>query len=180
MKFCLLYQIIYIKKILQCWIIGVRNNLQELVIKIPRLKLKCFAHFLKNSTVIQSNQLYDLAIYDKPGSFRFFVLYIFLSVNLNMRINLCLNVNEFTSLWSIGMLFSSSVWSEREAFDMYGIIFLENIDLRRILTDYGFKGYPLRKDFPLTGFIEVFFNEINNHIVYKKVSFAQAYRIMVT
>lgn len=180
MKFCLLYQIIYIKKILQCWIVGVRNNLQELVIKIPRLKLKCFAHFLKNSTIIQSNQLYDLAIYDKPGLFRFFVLYVFLSVNLNVRINLCLNVNAFTSLWSISMLFASSIWSEREAFDMYGIIFLENIDLRRILTDYGFKGYPLQKDFPLTGFTEIFFNEINNHIIYKKVSFAQAYRVMIT
>ena len=78
------------------------------------------------------------------------------------------------------MLFASSIWSEREAFDMYGIIFLENIDLRRILTDYGFKGYPLRKDFPLTGFTEIFFNEINNHIIYKKVSFAQAYRVMIT
>jgi NADH:ubiquinone oxidoreductase subunit C len=176
MKFCLLYQIIYIKKILNKAIKSIRNNFQEIILKTHRFKVKGVVHFLRDSTIIQGKKLVDLVVYDKPGNFRFFVMYLFLSINLNIRINLGLNTNELKPLWSISNLFSSSVWSEREVFDMYGIIFLQSTDLRRILTDYGFKGYPLRKDFPLAGFIELFYADIYNNISYKKVSFVQAYR----
>lgn len=150
--------------------------MQELVIKTSRFKLFGFAHFLKNSTLTQAKQLIDLVVYDKPGLFRFTVFYSFLSVSLNYRLTLSLNTTALLPIISISYLFSSILWFEREVFDMYGIIFIENIDLRRILTDYGFKGYPLRKDFPLTGFIELFYNDLRNHIVYKKVAFSQLYR----
>ncbi len=109
MKFCLLYQIIYIKKILNKAIKSIRNNFQEIILKTHRFKVKGVVHFLRDSTIIQGKKLVDLVVYDKPGNFRFFVMYLFLSINLNIRINLGLNTNELKPLWSISNLFSSSV-----------------------------------------------------------------------
>jgi NADH-quinone oxidoreductase subunit C len=176
MHLCLLYQILYLKKILNNWVLAIRNNLHEIIVKTSRFKLFGFTHFLRDSTIAQAKQLIDLVVYDKPGLFRFTVFYTFLSTSLNYRISLSLNSNALVPLISISYLFSSISWFEREVFDMYGIIFLGNADMRRILTDYGFKGYPLRKDFPLTGFIELFYSDLRNHIVYKKVAFSQLYR----
>lgn len=98
MQFCLLYQIIYIKHILNLNVLKIRNNFQEIIIKVSRLKLKCMVHFIKDSTIIQGKQLIDLAVYDKPGFLRFFVLYIFLSTSLNLRLNLAFYTSELTPL----------------------------------------------------------------------------------
>jgi len=98
MKFCLLYQIIYIKTILNGIIQSIRNNFQEIILKIHRFKVKGIVHFFKNSTIIQGKQLIDLVVYDKPGIYRFFVVYLFLSISLNLRINIGINTNELTPL----------------------------------------------------------------------------------
>jgi NADH-quinone oxidoreductase subunit C len=108
---------------------------------------------------------------------RFEVLYQFLSVTYNQRFTLSISVNEGIILDSIVNLFSSAGWYERETWDIFGIFFRNHPDLRRRLTDYGFKGHPLRKDFPVTGYLEVFYNDFNKRIVHEKATFAQEYRI---
>jgi hypothetical protein len=98
MKFCLLYQIIYIKTILKGIIYSIRNNFQEIIFKTHRFKVKGLVHFFKDSTIIQAKQLVDLVVYDKPGIYRFFIVYLFLSISLNLRISLALNTNELKPL----------------------------------------------------------------------------------
>ena len=107
---------------------------------------------------------------------RFRIVYFFLSHEKNLRISINININEKTSVPSITKIFPSANWMEREVFDMYGINFKDHPDLRRILTDYGFKGHPLRKDFPLTGHTEVRYSEDKKKVVYEPVKLEQNYR----
>jgi NADH-quinone oxidoreductase subunit C len=119
----------------------------------------------------------DLAGADYPArEMRFDVIYHFLSPHLNQRIRVKLQADEMTQVPSITEPFPGAVWFEREAYDMYGILFSGHPDLRRILTDYGFDGHPLRKDFPLTGFVEVRYDDEEKRVVYEKVKLNQEFR----
>ena len=134
--------------------------------------------FLKNSSLYQYNCLIDIAVVDSvEKKKRFLVLYTLVSTFFNNRITVIFSIEEFikknTSLVS---LFASVCWAEREVWDMYGIAFYKHPDLRRILTDYGFSGSPLRKDFPLSGFVELNYNSKQEKLTYNKVILTQEYR----
>ncbi len=119
----------------------------------------------------------DLAGADYPArEQRFDVIYHFLSPHLNQRIRIKIQADEQTLVPSITGPFPGAVWFEREAYDMYGILFSGHPDLRRILTDYGFDGHPLRKDFPLTGFVEVRYDDAEKRVVYEPVKLNQEFR----
>ncbi len=123
--------------------------------------------FLNKSTFFQFKNLIDIVVVDFPEKYyRFLISYSVLSINLNLRLNLNFCFKELFSLISIKKIFYSSNWLEREIWDFYGIFFIFNNDLRRILLDYGFEGYPLRKDFPLYGYIELFFNQASHCLFY--------------
>jgi NADH-quinone oxidoreductase subunit C len=133
--------------------------------------------FLKSNDNFKFRQLIDIAGVDYPNDEkRFELVYLFLSHELNHRIKLSLKFETGTLIPSITKIFPSANWMEREVFDMYGIEFKEHPDLRRILTDYNFEGYPLRKDFPLTGFKEVRYSEDKKKVIYEPVKLEQNYR----
>jgi NADH:ubiquinone oxidoreductase subunit C len=133
---------------------------------------------LKKNSLIELNQCTDIVVYDEPGYYnRFTIIYIILSTRYNTRINLYTQTTEIRYLPSIVTIFRGAGWSEREIWDLYGIFFMGHPDLRRLLLDYGFKGHPLRKDFPLTGYVELRFNENINMLVYTKTTLLQEYKI---
>jgi len=133
--------------------------------------------FLKTNEKCKFRQLIDITAVDYPHrEKRFKIVYLFLSHENNLRIILNIDVDEKSIIPSITKIFPSSNWMEREVFDMYGITFKDHPDLRRILTDYGFKGYPLRKDFPLTGHTEVRYSEENKKVILEPVKLDQEYR----
>ena len=107
---------------------------------------------------------------------RFDVVYHFLSMRMNHRVRVKVATDEATPVPSLVGLFPAANWFEREAFDMYGIVFSDHPDMRRILTDYGFEGFPLRKDFPLTGHVEVRYDDLEKRVVYEPVKLTQEYR----
>ncbi len=133
--------------------------------------------FLKNSAFTKFRQLVDITAVDYPEqNQRFKLIYLLLSHEFNSRIILSYSINENEVIPSITEIFPSANWMEREVFDMYGIKFKDHPDLRRILTDYNFKGHPLRKDFPLTGHVEVRYNEESKKVIYEPVKLEQNYR----
>jgi len=133
--------------------------------------------FLKNDTSTKFRQLVDITAVDYPEeNQRFKLIYLLLSHEFNSRIVLNYSINENEVIPSITEIFPSANWMEREVFDMYGIKFKDHPDLRRILTDYNFEGFPLRKDFPLTGHKEVRYNEDEKKVVYEPVQLEQNYR----
>ena len=133
--------------------------------------------FLKTNTDTKFRQLIDITAVDYPqNNKRFQLVYLFLSLENNQRVVINYNVKEGEILSSITSLFPSANWMEREVFDMYGIEFKDHPDLRRILTDYNFKGHPLRKDFPLTGHDEVRYSEDQKKVIYEPVKLEQNYR----
>ena len=133
--------------------------------------------FLKNDPSTKFKQLIDITAVDYPQeSKRFKLVYMLLSHEFNNRIILNYLINEHEVIPSITELFPSANWMEREVFDMYGIKFKDHPDLRRILTDYNFEGFPLRKDFPLTGHNEVRYNENEKKVLYEPVKLEQNYR----
>ena len=133
--------------------------------------------FLKDNDICQFRQLTDIAGVDFPERLnRFDIVYHFLSFKNNVRIRVKTEISENSAIQSITQLFPAANWFEREAFDMYGIQFTDHPDLRRILTDYGFEGYPLRKDFPLTGNVEVRYDEMEKKVIYEPVKLQQDYR----
>lgn len=133
---------------------------------------------LKKHTLFLFSVLIDIAVYETLGSiYRFTLIYNFLSLKYTTRLFLKTKVREMNNnLLSIVSIFRNSNWIEREIYDFYGITFRLNKDLRRILLDYGFAGYPLRKDFPLTGFLEAFYDDSFKKISYETVELAQEYR----
>ena len=133
--------------------------------------------FLKTNINTKFRQLIDITAVDYPeNQNRFKMVYLFLSHELNQRIVLHFFINENQQVLSLTKIFPSANWMEREIFDMYGIKFTEHPDLRRILTDYGFVGHPLRKDFPLTGHKEVRYSEVEKKVIYEPVKLEQNYR----
>ena len=132
---------------------------------------------LKTNKNIKFKQLIDITAVDYPeNQKRFKLVYLLLSHEQNQRIILSYYIDENQQIPSLTKIFPSANWMEREIFDMYGIKFTDHPDLRRILTDYGFEGYPLRKDFPLTGHTEVRYNEDKKKVVYEPVKLEQNYR----
>ena len=133
--------------------------------------------FLKNNENTKFRQLIDITAVDYPQKDkRFKLVYMFLSHEYNSRLVLECFINEEEIIPTITTIYPASNWMEREVFDMYGIKFKDHPDLRRILTDYNFKGHPLRKDFPLTGFNEVRYSEKDKKVIYEPVKLEQSYR----
>ena len=153
----------------------IENN--ELLIETEENELLDVVQFLKSNEKCKFRQLIDIAGVDYPDNEkRFELIYLFLSHELNLRIKLLIKFQINQSIVSLTKIFPSANWMEREVFDMYGIKFKNHPDLRRILTDYGFKGHPLRKDFPLTGFNEVRYSEKEKKVIYEPVKLEQNYR----
>ena len=149
----------------------------ELLVETGVESLIDVIQFLKSNDNCKFKQLIDIVGADYPDDEkRFHLIYLFLSHELNQRIKLLIKFSEDTTINSLTKVFPSANWMEREVFDMYGIKFKNHPDLRRILTDYGFKGHPLRKDFPLTGFNEVRYSEKEKKVIYEPVKLEQNYR----
>ena len=150
---------------------------EELKVEINVNDLIEVVQFLKSNNKCKFRQLIDIAGVDYPEKDkRFQLVYLFLSHENNLRIKILIKFQTNETINSLTKIFPSSNWMEREVFDMYGIKFKNHPDLRRILTDYGFKGHPLRKDFPLTGFNEVRYSEKEKKVVYEPVKLEQNYR----
>ena len=149
----------------------------QLFIDIDIENLVSVILFLKTSEKCRFRQLIDITAVDYPGKEkRFKIVYLLLSHENNLRIVINTHIEDKVIVPSITKIFPSANWMEREVFDMYGISFKDHPDLRRILTDYGFEGYPLRKDFPLTGHTEVRYSEDKKKVVYEPVKLDQEYR----
>ena len=150
---------------------------EELTVETNLNDLIEVVQFLKSNNNCKFRQLIDIAGVDYPEKDkRFQLVYFFLSHENNTRIKILIKFQPNESINSLTKIFPSANWMEREVFDMYGIKFKNHPDLRRILTDYGFKGHPLRKDFPLTGFNEVRYSEKEKKVVYEPVKLEQNYR----
>ncbi|NOC44138.1 MULTISPECIES: NADH-quinone oxidoreductase subunit C [unclassified Ruegeria] len=149
----------------------------ELNVDVAPSNLVEFVEFLKSDQSCKFSSLVDITGVDYPErAKRFDVVYHFLSMYQNQRIRLRVSIREDDMVPSIVDVHPSANWFEREVYDMFGILFSGHPDLRRILTDYGFRGHPLRKDFPTTGYTEVRYDEAQKRVVYEPVSLVQEYR----
>ena len=150
---------------------------EQLYLSIDNEDLVNVILFLKTNEDTKFKQLIDITAVDYPeNSKRFKMVYLFLSHQYNQRIVISSLINENELVSSLTKIFPSANWMEREVFDMYGVKFKDHPDLRRILTDYGFEGHPLRKDFPLTGHNEVRYSEDEKKVIYEPVKLEQNYR----
>jgi NADH-quinone oxidoreductase subunit C len=149
----------------------------ELTVAVPLAQLEGLIEFLKTDPACRFTTLVDITAIDHPErTARFDMIYHFLSMYKNHRIRLKVAIRAEDMVPSIHAIHPSANWFEREVFDMFGILFSGHPDLRRILTDYGFRGHPLRKDFPTTGYTEVRYDEVQKRVVYEPVSLVQEYR----
>ena len=149
----------------------------QLYISIDSKDLMDVTLFIKSNENTKFKQLIDVTVVDYPeNSQRFKVVYLFLSHEFNQRIILSYLINENEVIPSLTSVYPAANWMEREVFDMYGVKFKDHPDLRRILTDYGFEGHPLRKDFPLTGHTEVRYSEEQKKVIKEPVKLEQNYR----
>ena len=152
-------------------------RLGELMLETTPDRLVALLTFLRDDPRCLFKQMMDICGVDWPErEKRFDVVYNLLSVRLNQRVRVKVATDESTPVPSAAPLFSSAGWFERETYDMYGVWFFDHPDLRRILTDYGFEGHPLRKDFPLTGFVEVRWDDLQKRVVYEPVKLVQEFR----
>ncbi|CUH80401.1 NADH-quinone oxidoreductase chain 5 [Tritonibacter multivorans] len=149
----------------------------ELNLDVAAANIAGLVEFLTNDSNCRFSTLVDITAVDYPERVkRFDVVYHFLSMYQNQRIRLRVAVRDDEMLPSIAEVHPSANWFEREVFDMFGILFTGHPDLRRLLTDYGFRGHPLRKDFPTTGYTEVRYDEAEKRVVYEPVKLVQEYR----
>ncbi len=154
---------------------SIKHN--QIYVEIDKEDLVDVILFMKTTQDIKFRQLIDITVVDYPEQTRRFkIVYLFLSHEYNQRMILSYFINENEVISSITSVFPSANWMEREVFDMYGVNFKDHPDLRRILTDYGFEGHPLRKDFPLTGHTEVRYSEEKKKVVNEQVKLEQNYR----
>ena len=152
-------------------------NKEQLFIEVRAENISSTILFLKTNEKCRFKQLIDITAVDYPkNEKRFKIIYLLLSHENNLRIIIQTTINEKTEVPSVIKIFPSANWMEREVFDMYGILFKDHPDLRRILTDYGFEGHPLRKDFPLSGHTEVRYSEDKKKVIYEPVKLDQEYR----
>jgi len=167
----------YIAAVLPQDVVDTRVSYGELVVQGRLATLTKLLTFLRDDSNCQFKVLVDLTAVDYPErEDRFELVYILLSLSQNQRIKVKLTVGEDVAVPTASEVFSAANWYERETWDMYGIYFSDHPDLRRILTDYGFEGHPLRKDFPLTGRVEVRYDETQKRVVYDPVSLTQDFR----
>ena len=149
----------------------------EVTVEIGLESITKFIDLLATESDCQFTTLIDITAIDYPQKLkRFRLVYHFLSMNQNRRLRVLVSISEGEVVPSIVGIHSSANWFEREVFDMYGIYFSGHPDLRRILTDYGFSGHPLRKDFPTTGYVEVRYDETKKQVVYEPTNLTQEYR----
>ena len=151
--------------------------LGELSISVARSEIKNVLEKLRDDPQISMNQLMDICGADYPERpERFDVIYHLLSLKYNARVRVKVQTSEGMPVPSVVSVFKTAGWFERECWDLYGVAFSDNPDLRRILTDYGFEGHPLRKDFPLTGYVEVRYDDEKKRVVYEPVKLVQDFR----
>ena len=152
-------------------------RLEELMLETTPDKVIGLLTFLRDDPKCLFKQLIDICGVDWPErEKRFDVVYNLLSLKLNRRIRIKVATDETTPVPSVASVYSSAGWFERETYDLYGVWFGDHPDLRRILTDYGFEGHPLRKDFPLTGFVELRWDDVQKRVIYEPVKLAQEFR----
>jgi NADH-quinone oxidoreductase subunit C len=155
--------------------INIKNG--EVFIIVESNRTKALIQFLKNNESFPFQLLVDLCCVDNLGAEkRYQIVYNLLSLTKNLRITVKTDLDEQNNIETISDIYSAANWYEREAWDMYGILFIGHPDLRRILTDYGFEGHPMRKDFPLTGFVEVRYDSEEKKVLYEKVKLVQDFR----
>jgi NADH-quinone oxidoreductase subunit C len=149
----------------------------QLIVTAKRDAVVRLATFLRDDAKCQFTMLVDICGVDYPDrAERFDVVYNLLSLKLNQRIRVKVTTDEDNAVPSVTSVYSAAGWFEREAWDLFGIYFADHPDLRRLLTDYGFEGHPLRKDFPLTGYVEVRYDEDQKRVVYEPVRLKQEFR----
>ncbi len=149
----------------------------ELTVAVAVADIPALVEYLRDNVACQYTSLVDITAVDYPSrGVRFELVYHFLSMVKNQRIRVKAMIGDGEIAPSISAIHPSANWFEREVFDMYGILFSGHADLRRILTDYGFRGHPLRKDFPTTGYVEVRYDEVEKRVVYEPVALTQEYR----
>ena len=157
--------------------IGHSVSFDQLTVMVQISKIVDVVKFLRDDPGCRFVSLIDVTAVDYPGrEKRFDVIYHFLSPTLNARVRLRAEAGETTQVPSIIEVFPGSDWFERECYDLYGVTFIGHPDMRRLLTDYGFDGHPLRKDFPLTGFVEVRYDDQEKRVLYEPVRLNQEFR----
>ena len=155
----------------------VQSNNGQLVYRCELDKLFETLVLLKNTETLNFSQLTDLTAVDYPDRLqRFELVYQLLSIENNKRVRIICSINDGQIVPSVTGIYKSAEWPEREVWDMYGLFFSDHPDLRRLLTDYGFEGHPLRKDFPLTGYVEARYDDIEKRVAYQPVQLTQEYR----
>jgi NADH dehydrogenase (ubiquinone) Fe-S protein 3 len=171
------YYIEYLARIIPKLIKKIYIFKSEIIVYTYFINVKHLIFFLKNHTYSRFKSLSDLCAVDYPNRlWRFEVVYNLLSIDFSSRIRVKVKVDEVLGVKSIVDIFPAANWYEREAWDMFGIFFENHPDLRRILTDYGFDGFPLRKDFPLSGYLELRYSDSKKKILYEPVQLSQEYR----
>ncbi|WP_405051887.1 NADH-quinone oxidoreductase subunit C [Sphingomonas sp.] len=169
--------IVAAKKVLGKALIAANELVGEITLTVKREAIAKVLQKLRDTPGLEYQQLMEIAGVDYPDrAERFEVVYHLLSLTKNRRIRVKLSTDEATPVPSVTSLWPVAGWLEREVFDMYGVGFAGNPDLRRILTDYGFEGHPQRKDFPLTGFVELRYSEAEKRVIYEPVSLPQDFR----
>lgn len=167
----------YVAEALPQEVLGTEIEFDELMVRARRDLIVKVLTFLRDDVNCRFQQLMDLCGVDYPErEKRFEVVYNLLSLTHNMRVRVKVETDEETPVPSVSGVFSAATWWEREAWDLFGIYFSEHPDLRRIMTDYGFDGHPLRKDFPLTGYVEVRYDDEQKRVVYEPVKLTQEFR----
>ena len=167
----------YVAEALPQEVLGTKVELDELIIRARRDLIVKVLTFLRDDVNCRFQQLMDLCGVDYPErEKRFEVVYNLLSLTHNMRVRVKVETDEETPVPSVSGVFSAATWWEREAWDLFGIYFSDHPDLRRIMTDYGFDGHPLRKDFPLTGYVEVRYDDEQKRVVDEPVKLTQEFR----
>jgi NADH-quinone oxidoreductase subunit C len=158
-------------------VLGSEMTHGQLVLRVKREAIVDVMRFLRDDSACLFTIMIDLCGVDYPDrAERFEVVYHLLSLKLNHRIRVKVATDEESPVPSITSLYNAAGWFEREAWDLFGIYFADNPDLRRLLTDYGFEGHPLRKDFPLTGYVELRYDEDQKRVVYEPVKLKQEFR----
>ncbi len=159
------------------------NSMVDYIVNIDSSNVFLFFYILLNSSILNYNQLITLTCIDNLNlskfkkSKRFSLIYVLNQFNTTSRLLVIVNFSEKQLISSISSIYKAANWLEREVYDLFGVFFQNHSDLRRILTDYGFQGFPLRKDFPLTGYFEIRYNEDKKYVKYQKLILMQEFRM---